>query len=132
MILRPVESKDLGELKQLFASQGFAYEFPDLRAMVGALAAIDEEGNIVQAVLARPTTELYFLGDPAWRTPQWRMHVLRELHEAMRRELAGKGFEDAHVWIPPQKKNFISRLMRSFGWTQPQWTNLTRTTAARS
>lgn len=131
MKLRAIESSDLGRLRELFAQQGFEYDFPDLRMMVGALA-LEDEGRIVQAVLARPTTELYFLADSAWRTPQWRMHGLREIHEAMRRELAGKGFEDVHVWIPPQKKNFISRLMRSFGWTRPQWTNLTRTTSIRT
>lgn len=131
MKLRVIESKDLPRLKELFAQQGFEYDFPDLRPMVGALA-VEDEGVIVEAVMARPTVELYFLGDAKWRTPQMRMEALKVLHEAMRRELCGKGFEDAHVWIPPQKKSFVRRLMRNFGWTAPLWTNLTRSTAAKS
>jgi hypothetical protein len=130
MKLRPIESRDVPELQKLFERQGLKYDFPDLRMLVGALA-IEDQGRIVQAVLARPTIELYFLGDDKWRNPQWRMEALTHLHEAMRRELQAKGFEDAHVWIPPQKKSFVSRLMRSFGWTRPQWTNLTRSTSPR-
>lgn len=128
MKLRVIESNDLPRLQELFARQGFEYDFPDLRAMVGALA-VEDGGAVVQAVLARPTVELYFLLDAEWRSPQWRMEALRQLHEAMRRDLRGKGFADAHVWIPPEKKSFVSRLMRSFGWTRPAWTSLTRSTA---
>lgn len=130
MKLRVIESADLLRLKELFERQGFTYDFPDLRAMVAALAAV-ADGKIVQAVLARPTVELYFLIDGQWRNPSWRMEALRQLHEAMRRELHGKGFEDAHTWIPPEKKSFVSRLMRSFDWTRPQWTSLTRSTSPR-
>jgi hypothetical protein len=128
MRARPIEGRDWGELRRLFAAQGFDYELPERASLVAALA-IEAGGEIVQAVLARPTVELYFLGRENWKTPARRMAALRILHEAMRRELRSAGFLDAHVWIPPEKKNFVSRLMRSFGWTQPLWTNLARSTA---
>ena len=128
MKLRRIESQDVPRLKELFALQGIEYDLPDLRMLVGALG-VEADGQIQHAVLARSTVELYFLSNSAWRSPQWRMEALKQMHEAMRRELQGKGFADAHVWIPPQKKSFVSRLMRSFGWTRPLWTNLTRSTA---
>lgn len=131
MTIRPIASADLPRLRELFARQGFEYEFPDLHALVGALA-LEDEGVIVQVVLARPTTELYFLGDSTWRNPRWRMEALTRLHEAMRRELHAKGFEDVHAWIPPEKKSFVRRLKRSFGWTESHWSSLSRSTAART
>ena len=131
MKLRVIESGDRPQLEALFEKQGFEYILPDRDTLVAAIA-VEDGGRIVQAVLARPTIELYFLMDAEWKSPALRMEALRAIHEAMRRELHGKGFEDAHVWIPPQKKNFVSRLIRSFGWTRSTWPTLWRSTAPRT
>ncbi len=129
-MIRTLASRDAARLRELFELQGFDYELPDLRLLVSAQAF--DDGNIEQAVLARPTVELYFLGDPNWATALRRFHVLQDLHESVRRDLAGKGFTDAHVFLPPEKaKSFGRRLMRDFGWTRPLWTPLTRSTAPR-
>lgn len=127
MRLRALTTSDSQRLRQLFAEQGFEYDLPDVRMLVAA-QGIEDDSGLVQAVLARPTVELYFLGDGKWKTPAQRFEALRILHESMRRDLAAKGFSDAHVWIPPQKKSFVRRLMKTFGWTLPVWTNLTRST----
>ncbi len=50
------------------------------------------------------------------------------LHDSLSRELYEKGITDVHVWIPPKVKTFARRLMRSFGWRAPLWTDLTRET----
>lgn len=131
MLIRPVESADAPRLRELFEQQGFEYDLPSLRQMVAA-QALEDQGTVVQAVLARPTVELYFLVDEHWRNPAWRLDALRKIHESMRRDLHGKGFEDAHVFLPPQKaRSFGKRLMKDFGWTEPLWTPLTRPTAPR-
>lgn len=130
MKIRVLDNSDRPRILELFESQNFTYDLPDLRSFVAA-QVLEDEGQIIQAVLARPTVELYFLGDPEWRTPQWRMEALRKIHESMRLELRGKGFEDVHVFLPPEKeKSFGRRLMKSFHWTRPLWTCLTRPTAA--
>ena len=132
MNVRQCNSADQPRLKELFDSQGFTYQLPSLKEFVAA-QAVDENG-VVMAILARPTVELYMLSDPSWKTPAMRFEALRKLHESMRLELRGKGFRDVHVWIPPQKKSFVQRLKKSFGWTgdgSPEWTCLTRSTEAR-
>ena len=131
MKLRTLNNLDQPRLNSFFEMQGFDYELPDIRTMVAA-QGIEAEGQIVQAVLARPTVELYFLADPDWRTPAWRLEALRKIHEAMRVDLQGKGFTDAHVFLPPEKSDsFGKRLMSDFHWTQPLWTPLTRSTEAK-
>lgn len=131
MNIRTATNLDVERLRELFSLQGFDYDLPDVRRMVAA-QVLEADGNIVQAVLARPTTELYFLADPQWRTPAWRMEAFRKIHESVRRELHGKGVEDAHVFLPPEKaKGFAQRLMTDFNWAMPLWTPLTRSTKAK-
>lgn len=127
---RTIVATDRPRLDELFRKQGFDYELPHLSGLAAA-HAIEDEGQIITSVLARPTIELYFLQDPAWRSPAWRLEALRKIHETMRRDLHGKGFEDVHAFLPPQKKSFGGRLMREFGWTHPQWYPLTRSTEPR-
>jgi hypothetical protein len=131
MLVRTLDTADTPRLEELFEQQGFDYELPNVREMVAA-QGLEDQGELVQAVLARPTVELYFLADQHWRNPAWRLAGLRKIHESMRLELHGKGFEDVHVFLPPEKaRSFAQRLMNDFGWTQPLWTPLTRPTAPR-
>ena len=133
MKVRQAESADFPRIQQLFEQQGFAYQLPDRREFVAGQVVEDEHG-VVMAILARPTVELYMLADPTWKTPAMRFEALRKIHESMRLELRAKGFHYVHVWIPPQKKSFVQRLKKSFGWVgdgSPEWTCLTRSTEAR-
>jgi len=130
--VRQCESADFPQLTRLFEEHGFSYVLPDRREFVAA-QVIDDNG-VQMAILARPTVELYMLSNPTWKTPQMRFEALSKLHESMRLELRSKGFRDVHVWVPPQKKSFVQRLKKSFGWTgdgSPEWTCLTRSTEAR-
>lgn len=132
MRIRPLESADYPRIQELFEQQGFKYSLPDRREFVAAMAV--EDDGVVMAILARPTVELYMLADANWKTPAMRFEALRKIHESMRLELHGKGFRDVHVWVPPQKKSFVQRLKKSFGWVgdgSPEWTCLTRSTEAR-
>lgn len=118
-------------LQELFEKHGFDYELPSLSGMLIA-QVVEDEGVIVQAILARPTVEMYMLGDQHWKTPAFRMAALTRIHESVRLALVRQGVEDVHAFLPPEiAKSFASRLMRSFHWTKPLWTALTRPTAAQ-
>lgn len=132
MKIRPIESSDFPRIQEFFERQGFSYQLPDRGEFVAG-QVIDDNGAVM-AILARPTVELYMLSDPDWATPAMRFEALRKIHESMRLELRAKGFRDVHIWVPPQKKSFVQRLKKSFGWTgdgSPEWTCLTRSTEAR-
>ena len=76
MKLRVIESGDRPQLEALFEKQGFEYILPDRDTLVAAIA-VEDGGRIVQAVLARPTIELYFLMDAEWKSPALRMEEFR-------------------------------------------------------
>lgn len=109
--------------------QSWSYDFPDLSQseFVVKKAVRDEDGDVVGAVVARKTVELYFLGDPGWRTPRWRLEALKVLHEGVRMDLARLGYTDGHCWLPPEVKDgFMRRMVRMFGWQVNPWRCLSR------
>lgn len=129
MKVRTCRPADVPRLQELFERHGFDYTLPALAEMLVA-EVVEDKGVIVQAILARPTVEMYMLGDSTWKTPALRMAALRKIHESVRLALVEKGIEDVHAFLPPTvAKSFASRLMRSFHWTKPLWTALTRPTA---
>ena len=122
---------DVARLKLMHSEQAWPYDFPDLddAEFVVKRAVHDEDGNVVGAVIARKTVELYFLGDPQWRTPRWRLEALKLLHEGVRLELRKLGYSDGHCWIPPQvEKSFGRRLVNTFGWAASRWKCYSRRT----
>lgn len=65
MRIREYTGADFAALRQMHASQGFDYAFPDLRdpLFVSKLVLEDENGRAVMASLARLTCEMYLLVD---------------------------------------------------------------------
>lgn len=130
MYSRKATAEDFPRLKELFHAQGFTYEFPKARDIVAKQVICDSFSNEpVLGILARQTVELYMLADRDWRTPAYRFCALDLMHERMRVELEEKGISDAHVWIPPERKNFGRRLMRDFGWRKNVWDCYSRETS---
>jgi len=124
-MIRPYRPEDESALREMHAAQGFDYPFPDLTQpeFVSLLVAVDENDVPVQAVLARKTVEIYFLGQKEWRNPAWRMETLAKLHFGMHGLLLAQGYTDAHCWMPPQvSKSFGRRLRKVFGWVESRWT----------
>jgi hypothetical protein len=124
-MIRDFKPEDEAVLRAIHEAQGFDYVFPDLNhpQFVGMLVAVDENDVPVQAVLARKTVEVYFLGRTDWRTPAWRMEALTKLHLAMHGKLLAQGYTDAHAWLPPEvARTFGRRLKKVFGWVQSRWT----------
>jgi len=119
-----VVEEDIPKLRELYDKQGWKYEFPDFMDPQFVVRAIilDEDGEIVNAVFARKTVELYMLANHQWRTPKWRIEALRKMHEIVSQTLALQGFHDAHCWLPPEiSSRFGRRLTRMFQWKKNLW-----------
>lgn len=128
MKIRDYRESDKLEIEGLFRAQGIEYDLPDFNDREFVIRHVVEDGGkIVQALMARQTTELFYLVDKNWRTPAWRFNALGLLHRTMKLMLNLHGFKDAHIWVPPQlEKSFGRRLMRCFGWKQNLWTDFVR------
>ena len=126
MNLRECTVEDESRLLELQQKQGLDYPLPAMAEMLDSSAACDD-GEIVLACLARPTVELYLLGDPQWRTPAWRFAALGQVHTDLQNRLRRHKITDAHIWLPPQMaRTFGGRLKRSFGWSRAEWTSFMR------
>jgi hypothetical protein len=121
-MIRDYRPYDEPVLRRIHAEQGFDYPFPDLSEFEEVLVVTDEDNLPVQMVAARKTVEIYFMGDPEWRTPAWRLDALKGLHEVLGGLLKEKGYTDALAFIPPKVvKAFGRRLERDFGWIRGRW-----------
>jgi hypothetical protein len=131
MMIREFEQGDIPQLERLWAEKGFECRQPDFSRM-GGMVLVDEAGVIREAALDRITTEIYFLMDrSAWETPGMKWTQFERLHEAERRSLEQRGFEDVHAWVPRAWRSFARRLKRVFGWVNSNgpdgsWCGLTR------
>lgn len=126
-----LRESDLPCLKEIYDAQTFDYPWPDFSEpqYVERMVMRDESGQVVAAVIARQTVELFFLMDHQASTPRFRFEWFRILHERMRIALQFRGFKDAHCWLPPEiEKSFARRLTRGFGWRANRWLCLSRTT----
>jgi hypothetical protein len=128
--IREYSDADLVALRSMHASQGFDYEFPDLRdpIFVSKLVLEDDAGKPAMAALARLTCEMYLLVDRGARTagpiaPRERYAQLVALHDAGQRDLVARGLDDAHAWLPPAIAKRFGRRLTALGWMRDDgWT----------
>jgi len=123
-VIRDFRPDDIPALKRIHAAQGHSYPFPDLTSpqFAGIMVAVDENDVPVQAIACRKTVEVYFFGDPTWKTPGWRLETFRRLHLAAHDLMLRLGYTDAHCWVPPAvEKAFGRRLQMIFGWKKSVW-----------
>ncbi len=114
----------------MHASQGFDYEFPDLRdpIFLSKLVLEDDAGEPAMAALARLTCEMYLLVDRGERgdravSPRERYAQLLALHDAGQRDLVARGLDDAHAWLPPAIAKRFGRRLTQLGWLRDDgWT----------
>lgn len=128
-MIREFKADDIPALKRIHAAQGHSYPFPDFTAeeFEGVYVAVDENDMPVQAIAARKTVEVYFLGDPTWKTPGWRLETFRKLHLVAHNAMLSLGYTDANCWIPPVvEKAFGRRLMKIFGWKKSVWRSFSK------
>jgi hypothetical protein len=125
MKIREYTPLDLEVLKMIHVRQSFDYKFPDLAnpLFVSKLVLEDGEGGIAMASLARLTCEIYLLTDPFHSSPRERLKNLITLHLAAQGDLAQRGLEDAHAWLPPKIARRFGRRLTKLGWTRDdKWT----------
>jgi hypothetical protein len=123
MRIREYAPEDEAALREMHARQGFEYPFPDLsnQLFLTRLVLEDDSGRAVMAVLGRVTCEVYLLAEPAAGTPRERWWRLMGLHEAARRDLCARGFDDATCWIPPRIARAFGRRLTRLGWVRDPW-----------
>jgi hypothetical protein len=124
--IREYTEADLEALRKMHAQSGFDYAFPDLRnpLFVSKLVVEDAAGEPVMASLARLTCEMYLLvGRDGTARPRDIHERILELHRAGERDLAARGLEDAHAWLPPTIAKRFGRRLESLGWVRDDgWT----------
>lgn len=106
-------------LLRMHARQGFDYPFPHIEdsEFVSKLV-VEDGGEPVMAALARLTSEIYLLADPASGTPRGRYARLLALHQAGESDLYARGLSDAHAWLPPAVARRFGRRLEALGWTR--------------
>lgn len=118
MVRRAVES-DIPRLKEIYASRGFEWDFPDFKDMIAAHVFVDDADRVVMFIAAEAIACATLLADSTWATPRWRMQALAELHDAVERDVKRLGFTRSLAFIQPDlAKRFGSRLARAFGWVK--------------
>src|SRR5271156_3991630 len=131
MRIREYTEADLEPLRQMHASQGFAYPFPDLRdpIFVSKLVLEDDAGQVVMASLARLTCEMYFLmdrtagKDSGAGNPRESYARMLALHRTGEQDLLARGLDDAHAWLPPPIAKRFGRRLAKLGWMRDDaWT----------
>ena len=138
MRIREYTPNDFPALRQLHATQGFGYPFPDLDSplFISKLILEDEEdterapnnspnemspSGIAMAILLRLTAEAYLLHDPAAGTPRLRWQRFLALHEAARASAADRGLDDVQAFLPPRVAHAFGRRLSRLGWTRDPW-----------
>jgi hypothetical protein len=97
---------------------GLDYELPQ-KFFSLVLANGNDEPE--QALLFRPTAELYHLLDHSAATPEERWEKFQKLHEEMRKFAAGMGLTDVHVWLEPGVEKSFGKRLRGIGWERANW-----------
>jgi hypothetical protein len=124
MIIREYCESDLDALREMHASQGFDYPFPDLSDPIFISKLIlENEGRPVMASLARLTCEMYLLMDRSAGKPRERMRHLLAIHSAGEHDLLSRGLDDVHAWLPPPIARRFGRRLETLGWVRDnEWT----------
>lgn len=124
MSVRQYVASDLDHLRQMHAAQGFDYAFPDVTdPLFLSKLVVEDSGRPVMACLARLTCEIYLLVDGEAGSPSERFRWLLDLHRAGEADLAARGLEDAHAWLPPPIAKRFGRRLEAFGWIRDdKWT----------
>jgi hypothetical protein len=124
MPVRQYDESDLERIRQMHAEQGFGYIFPNLAdPLFLSKLVVEDSGRPVMACLARLTGEIYLLMDRHAGNPSDRYRWLLDLHRAGQADLAARGLEDAHAWLPPSVAKRFGRRLEALGWIRDDaWT----------
>src|SRR6185437_5546225 len=123
VIVRDLVASDEARLRELHAESGIGYEFPALESPLFIVKRViaDENGRPVIAATAKIIAETAILCDQNYLTPALRLKALEVLHEDMRQQLQAKGIDEVVAFVPPEKKSFVRRMIKYFGWAKPNY-----------
>jgi len=118
VLIRPYRTSDASALKFMAIQSGFPYPDLDSPMIESCLVVEDENGEPIAAIAAQRLVELYLFKHQGLR-PALFMSILRQMHEAMAKELRSRGYRTAEAFLPPGIcERFGRRLERSFGWVK--------------
>lgn len=122
MKVRPMEQRDLSAIAEIHAQAGYAFPLPDFVSplMETAQVITDDDGKVLMGAAAKRVPELFLFCAPGGALhPFVKIEAIKMLHEAVRNDLAPKGFIEGFAFIPPEIERAYGRhLRRSFGWEQ--------------
>lgn len=125
MRIREFVPADLERLKEMHSRQRFDYAFPNIcdPLFLSKLVLEDDEGRVMMASIARLTCEMYLLMDPKAGSPLERYERILALHRAGELDLAARGLDDAHAWLPPRVARRFGKRLEAIGWVRDaDWT----------
>jgi hypothetical protein len=117
-VIRPVESRDFERVKQL--AIGADWEIDE--SMFCGLVLVNEADEPMIFAGAWMLAEVHVAVDRAWSTPAVRLHNLKQIHDAMQKQLRLCGVGQAVTWFDNTRNRFLNRL-ETWGWVKSQKTS---------
>lgn len=122
-MIRPFEVKDLPDIQRIHRQMKINYDLP---RKFFSLVVTDENDVVEQALLFRPTAEMFYLRDQTKGNPLTRWQKFQMLHEAMRQFALSMGLDEVEALLPPIVESRFGRRLMSLGWQKNLWTCYTR------
>src|SRR5260221_475205 len=97
---------------------GFQYDLPK---KFFSLVIADENDEAEQALLLRPTAELFYLRDRTIGTPWERWQKFLQLHEEMRKSALNLNLDEVEAFLPPPAETRFGKRLMSIGWLKNLW-----------
>lgn len=115
-MIRSIRKSDLPRLKEL----GFEHEIG--ADFIEGVCAVDENDSVVMFAGAWSRAEVHMAVDGSFSTPGARLALLKQVHDAMERELKARNVGQAITWFGSELKQFKKRLQK-FGWVKSELTS---------
>src|SRR3954471_8226260 len=99
MMIRRYKPADLQRLCEIYAHQGFEYDFPELeKGNFFSKVVLEDRGHVEMAVCSRLTAEVFLLVDPYVGDAAERWRRFQAIHRAAEHDAYMQGIDDAHCW----------------------------------
>ncbi len=118
MTTRPLQESDIAEIHKLYLSQGFDYEFPDLRGpRMEMLRVVEEDGAIVAIIALERILQAYLWCDKMSPTKMQKLGGV--LYSDLVGDIRKLGYDGVTAFLPPQiDRRFGNFLRRRFGFVK--------------
>lgn len=115
-MVRDYREEDAEAVKEIHASQGFAYTTPDFANPLFLVKKVREvDGRVVAAMCLRLTCETYLFVEGS---PEAKGRSIMELQPEVLREAYEKGLSDVVCVIPPEIAESFAPVLERMGWSK--------------